>query len=99
MIVARVQRRYVVKGLSTRFQKQFCILHRDLLERLETIGGKAGADDIETVQALPAEFDNGLVRVGAQPLFTAYAGLKRQNPFIVAQLKRGGDKARRRGTG
>ena len=49
---------------------------RDLLQRLQAIGGEAGGDDGDALHTIFREFLDGLVRIGLQPRVEAEARLK-----------------------
>ena len=52
------------------------ILLRDLLQRLQAIGGEAGGHDGNAFHPIFREFFDGLVRIGLQPFVETEALLK-----------------------
>ncbi len=73
MVVARIQCRDIVQVAAACFAEDLAILHRGLLECLEAVGRKAGAEHIQALEAAAAEFRYSLVGVGLQPLRFAEA--------------------------
>ena len=52
VVLTGIQRGNVVQLTATGITEQFVILYGDFLEGFETVGGEAGADDIEPLEPL-----------------------------------------------
>ena len=63
------------------------VLDRDLLQRLETVGGEAGRDHRQVLHAAPGEVPDGVIGRGREPLGTAEARLERQHQFLLVELE------------
>ena len=73
MIGAIVETGDVGKVFAASAAENIRILKRDLLQRFQTVHGKAWADDIYTVDALFGQKGQSLLGVGGEPWCTTKA--------------------------
>src|SRR5437868_14446680 len=76
------------KILAAIFLERVRVLDRDLLQRFQTIGGKAGRDHRYAFDAAPGELADGPVGRGLEPLLAAEARLKGHHQPRLVELER-----------
>ena len=64
MIIAIIQRRNVVQCSAARVSEVLGVLHRNFLERLEAVSGKAGADHVKPTHTICAVLANNIFGIG-----------------------------------
>ena len=83
----RIKRRYVLILLAAGFKEDFPVLHRDLFQRLQAIGSKAGADNLNMPHPFLTEHFQRFVSIGRQPRLTTKARLKSHHDPVRRQAK------------
>src|SRR6185369_6841017 len=86
-----VEARDVAELLAARGDERGARPLVDLLERLETVGREAGAEDVDPGHARLGERDQRRLGVRLQPLRPTEAALERDDDEIVAYLEPLGD--------
>src|SRR3546814_1681374 len=73
----------VVPPLAARRAENLRVLQRDLLQRLQAVGGEAGADHVQATDPGAGQRPQGRVGRRLQPLFAPEARLERDQPLSV----------------
>src|SRR5579862_6274534 len=85
--VTGVERRHVAQLLPTRVSEALRIAERDLLERLDAVGGEAGADHVHGIHAAARQLLESLFRVRLEPFCFPETGLEHEFPFLLTQAE------------
>ena len=85
----RIKRRNVLILLAASLEEDFPILHGNLLQRLQAIGGKAGTDNLDMLHPFLTEHFQRFVGIGRQPGLTTKARLERHHHPVMRQTQGG----------
>ena len=88
-----VECRDVVQAAAAGLAEELVVLQRDLLQRLQAVGGEAGAQHVHAPHARGAPFLEQLVGVGLEPGLAADARLEADEALVRAQIQPLGEQA------